>query len=113
VLLVAVELTLENLRQAVREEIRGEFASLHNEVGALQKDVGALNEKVISAQGEMTAFRVEVSGQFTEVKQSVEGVRTMLEEDAHAESARLSRVDRRSLKTQRLLTKHLTLHAGE
>ena len=47
-----------------------------------------------------------------ELKVEIRKVRGMLEEDATAEGRRLTRVDKRSAKTQSLLHKHLSDHAG-
>jgi hypothetical protein len=73
---LATEVTLDGIRQVVREVVREEVQPL-----------------------------------FAGLDVKIENLRKMLEEDARAESRRLDRVNRRSLRTQRLLARHIAEHA--
>ena len=64
-------------------------------------------ERAVSGLATKADVQSIVSGEIAIVRGEIRGLRDMLEEDAAAESKRLDRVDKRSLKTQRLLNLHI------
>ena len=56
---------------------------------------------------DVTAELAEVKDQVEEVSSDVKRIAAMLEEDARAESDRLDRVERRTMRTQKLLLEHI------
>jgi len=135
------EVTLENIRRIMREEIVTERPVTHRTIQHVVHDEivaeravtqstmqQAMREEIVAerphtqetiqqtvreeivAERSYTHQMVQQSMQqaLEPVWQSIDNVRDMLTEDARAESTRLDRVDRRSLRTQRLLTRHLS-----
>ncbi len=84
-----------------------------NQIRGIVADVveGAVGASESSLRSEMTALRTELRTEMadmkTELKTDIRQLREMLEGDARGESQRLDRVDRRSLRTQRLLRGHM------
>jgi hypothetical protein len=106
------ELTLENIRTVIHEEITAERKNtrklIHDEILAEREHTRKIihNEIITERQHTREFVHDEIAG----VAGRIDQLRVMLEEDARAESRRLSRADRRSLKTQKQLSQHLTHH---
>ncbi len=98
--MTTVDFTLEDLRRVVREE---STSVIHETVPDIVHTI--VRDEIIA---ERAYTRPMIDSASAGIKADIVSVRKMLEEDARAESARLTKVDQRSDKTARLLMNHTT-----